>query len=735
MAAIRHHPDKSAVDEAIALDIKDCLDQHNALVKKYRMASEILRKDNTVDVRIRLLKESNDRSRNYELPMASEVAALIVGDFDESYVNRDIIIEKKVGSLKRVHELHKSYLPLQYPLIFHYGNNGFVPKTEHNDASLISTKKKKYLTIREYLAFILMDRNIEDSVLLHSKRLLQQFIIDGFAMVESERLDYIRRHQRELRVDLYKGLADAVTRGETDPSNTGKRIILPSSFTGEPCDKPKTAEDVDRIISAEIPDKDTDPVLYELVTNFMIHGPCGSSNQKSPCMKDGKCSKYVVPYNAQLLWLFQGHLNVEKTNQSRAIKYLFKYISKGHDRVIARIYHNDEPSSSQRDFDEISHYLNCRYISACEGAWRIFSFDIHRRYPSVERLSFHLPDQQAVFYTANDEMPSLVERPRVKESMFLGWLAKNKEDSFARTLTYTEFPQYYTFNKQKREWRMRQRGFSVSRLAHVSPSQGEAYYLQVLLTKMRGPLSYRDIRTVDNVVQPTFRAVCYALGLLQDDQEYIDAVKEAAFWATGQYLRRFFVSMLLCHCLSNPILVWEQTKHLICEDLLSLDDYPSLPKPSSTEFLDTTNNLLLQELSHDKDACAADAARLVASLTNEQIKIFHEVLNAVSRTTDGFYFVYSYGGTGKTFLWNALTAAVRANGDVVINVASSGIAATLLPPGRTAHSRFAIPIDINEDSTCNISHGSPVSHLLRSAKLIIWDEAPMIKRHCVEAVD
>ncbi|XP_028764312.1 uncharacterized protein LOC114722451 [Neltuma alba] len=688
MAAIRHHPDKSGIDEAIAMDIKDCLDQHNALVKKYRMTSEILRQDNTAEVKIRLLRESNNTSKNYELPTKSEVAALIVGDFDESYVNRDIIIEKKAGSLKRVHELHKSYLPLQYPLIFHYGNNSFVSKTEHNDASLISTRKKKYLTIREYLAFRLMDRNIKESVLLHSKRLLQQFIVDGFAMVESERLDYIRRHQRELRVDLYKGLVDAITRGETDASNTGKRIILPSSFTGgarymihnyqdamaickwagypdifltftchpawpeitrlcqkhnlnpsdqpdiltrmfslklaalmkcikeqkifgrikaEPLDKPKTAEDVDRIISTEIPDKDEDPVLFELVTNFMMHGPCGPSNRKSPCMKDEKCSKYfprryaphtiidddgyptyrrrnngtttvkkgiqldnryVVPYNAQLLRLFQGHLNVEKTNQSRAIKYLFKYISKGHDHVIAGIYHNDEPGSSRPDFDEISHYLNCRYISACEGAWRIFSFDIHHRYPSVERLSFHLPEQQAVFYTANDEMPSLIDRPRVKESMFLAWLAKNKEDSFVRTLTYSEFPQHYTFNKQMREWRLRQRGFSVGRLAHVSPSQGEAYYLRVLLTKMRGPLSYRDIRTVDNIVQPTFRAVCYALGLLQDDQEYIDAIKEAAFWATGQYLRRFFVSMLLCHCLSDPTSVWEQTKHLICEDLL-----------------------------------------------------------------------------------------------------------------------------------------------------------------------
>ena len=51
-------------------------------------------------------------------------------------------------------------------------------------------------------------------------------------MVESERLDYYRRHQKEMRVDLYRGLSDAYSRGETDASTLGKKIILPSSFIG-----------------------------------------------------------------------------------------------------------------------------------------------------------------------------------------------------------------------------------------------------------------------------------------------------------------------------------------------------------------------------------------------------------------------------------------------------------------------------------------------------------------------
>ncbi|KAI9085306.1 hypothetical protein K1719_032683 [Acacia pycnantha] len=145
-------------------------------------------------------------------------------------------------------------------------------------------------------------------------------------------------------------------------------------------------------------------------------------------------NRFVVPYNCRLLKLFYGHLNVEKTNQSCAIKYLFKYISKGHDRVIAGIYDVNDGAGSQQGFDEISHYLNCRYISSCEASWRIFEFDIHHRQPPVERLSFHLPHQQSVYYSQTGRMSSLLNNPRVKESMFLAWMEKNKDDPFARTL-------------------------------------------------------------------------------------------------------------------------------------------------------------------------------------------------------------------------------------------------------------------------------------------------------------
>lgn len=99
------------------------------------------------------------------------------------------------------------------------------------------------------------------------------------------------------------------------------------------------------------------------------------------------------------------------------------------------------------------------------------------------------------------------------------------------------------------------------------------------------------------------------------------------------------------------------------------------------------------------------------------------------------FFIYGYGGTGKTFLWKTLSAAIRSKGHIVLNVASSGIASLLLTGGRTAHSRFSIPINLNEDSLCHIKPNSDVACLLKKTSLIIWDEAPMAHKHAFEALD
>ncbi|XP_071699463.1 uncharacterized protein [Rutidosis leptorrhynchoides] len=135
------------------------------------------------------------------------------------------------------------------------------------------------------------------------------------------------------------------------------------------CDKMLEPEDVDEYISAELPDKDEDPELYRLVTEYMIHGPCDVTSVDHdgyPIYKwrdDGRTvnkqghdldNGNVIPYNAFLLKKYQAHINVEWCNQIGAIRYLFKYINKGNDRITACIC-NEET-------DEMKEYYDYRYI-------------------------------------------------------------------------------------------------------------------------------------------------------------------------------------------------------------------------------------------------------------------------------------------------------------------------------------------------------------------------------------
>ncbi|KAI5383749.1 hypothetical protein KIW84_070925 [Lathyrus oleraceus] len=277
-------------------------------------------------------------------------------------------------------EYHTSYLGFQYPLLFPYGEDGYRPNVRHRDKGTNirhfiditqseqnnkdipweEATKRNRLTIREWLAFRIQSRSNEAQTLLRSRRLYQQFLVDGFTMMESERLRWLRKNQSKLRVGKYHNLNEYNSNGETHGSNTDLFItftcnpnwpeiqrllgsvhlkasdrpdiisrvfkmkfdellsdltkksllgkVLAYMYTIEfqkrglphahiliflhPSNKYPTPSDIDRIISAEILDQDTNEELYNLVKTHMIYGPCGFANLSSPCMKDGKCSKY-----------------------------------------------------------------------------------------------------------------------------------------------------------------------------------------------------------------------------------------------------------------------------------------------------------------------------------------------------------------------------------------------------------------------------------------------------------
>jgi hypothetical protein len=142
-----------------------------------------------------------------------------------------------------------------------------------------------------------------------------------------------------------------------------------------------------------------------------------------------------------------------------------------------------------------------------------------------------------------------------------------------------------------------------------------------------------------------------------------------------------------------------------------------------------------KKLAYDQHSLTIDADDAKDGLNDDQCSAYETILNAVTNKDGKLFFVYGSGGTNKTFVWTTLLSRLQGQGKIVLAVASSRIASLLLLGGRTTHSRFKIPIDLHDESTCNITQQMKVVELVRKADLIIWDEAPMMHHRTFEAVD
>ncbi|GKC33163.1 putative helitron helicase-like domain-containing protein [Tanacetum coccineum] len=187
------------------------------------------------NVKIRLLGSRSHDGRQYNLTTANEVATLIVGDFDSMPDERDIIVHENSGNLKTIGELHVSYLPLQYPLLFLYVEDGYRTDIYHKGITDDTPiHKKKYVTMREWFAYRIQDRPNIFSTILNGRIFFQQFLVDGYTMVEAERLRYIRNQNKVLRCETYSRLAQAAESNNPNKKKHGTKYILPSTFTGSP---------------------------------------------------------------------------------------------------------------------------------------------------------------------------------------------------------------------------------------------------------------------------------------------------------------------------------------------------------------------------------------------------------------------------------------------------------------------------------------------------------------------
>ncbi|GJS74718.1 ATP-dependent DNA helicase PIF1-like protein, partial [Tanacetum coccineum] len=274
-----------------------------------------------------------------------------------------------------------------------------------------------------------------------------------------------------------------------------------------------TPSQIDDIIFAELPSPIHDPAGYQVVIEYMLHGPCGKDSRYAPCINDGKCSKHfpksfleetvldedgypnyrrrdnkvtvvkgkftydnkhVVPHNRYLLLKYNAHINVEWCNRSNAIKYLFKYLNKGPDRATIIVEENIRSGTS---------------------------------------------------------------------------LAPKQHE------------------KQK-QWKPMKQRKCIGKIVYSSPTSGERYYLIMLLNVVKGIEGFPQLVTVNNRLCATFKETCFAHGLLNDDKEWSLAIFEASQWALAPQLRDKFVIMMLFYDVSKPHKLWEDNWNALSKDIV-----------------------------------------------------------------------------------------------------------------------------------------------------------------------
>ena len=567
-------------------------------------------------------------------------------------------------------------------------------------------------------------------------------------------------------------------------------------------DKLQDGVDVDQLISAEIPDSTLNPTLHAIVIKQMMHGPCGDMNPNCPCMNaDGTCSKHyprsfadtttvheegypiyrrrddgrtvtigghvldnrwVVAYNPYLTQRFNCHINLEACMTIRAVKYLYKYVYKGHDEAMMRIRQYDD------NHNEIDTYVAGRYVSAPEAFWHIHSFPMQDMSHTITRLAVHLENWQPVVFNEGhegdeaDNLENVLAARAEKDTTLTAWFKTNLDIPATRNLRYVDFVTYYRWDYNKCKWLRRQRRAKkpmLARMFSVSPRHPEQFHLGTLLLHVPGAQSYQDLRTINGIEYATFQEACTALGLTHDDQCWIHALQEAAEVAMPRQLRRMFAWMCIYCELGDPLGLWEAMKHHLIEDYrrrgfseqlsttMALGEIAYILRISnkalSDFYLPDVNVVAYQPPQQHVDIqqCRQQADHLRPTLNDQQLEAGETVLAAVESLQNGdapvprLFFVDGPGGSGKTYLYNYLTQEVLARSIKISCSAWVGIAATLLHCGRTIHSTFRLPVPMLEGKCCGIGPNDPDAESIRATSLFILDEASMISRPALEAID
>jgi len=270
---------------------------------------------------------------------------------------------------------------------------------------------------------------------------------------------------------------------------------------------------------------------------------------------------------------------VEACGSIKSVKYLFKYIYKGHDRASVAMREAGKEDGNG-NIDEIKQYRDARWVTPPEALWRIYGFDLSKNYPPVQQLQLHLPGLNPVLMHKRAKIRRVINRKGVDESMLTAYFEANRTDERARGILYRDFPEHYTWHvtKQGKFWQRRvyKTAGQVGRIISAHPREGERYYLRVLLHNVVGATSYDDLRTVNGILLPSFREAAETRGLIEEDNTLDDCLTEKSLFQMPSSLRRLFATILVFCEPSGVFELWEKHLDAMSEDYQRNNSSPDL---------------------------------------------------------------------------------------------------------------------------------------------------------------
>nr|GEU29273.1 DNA helicase [Tanacetum cinerariifolium] len=371
MTSVGANVDKSInkgkeLKEEIVEGLTQLLDNHNALVQLFRTARNKYMDADIPEFKVRLYSVVG--TRRYELPTSETVGAIVFSDSSAAENDFDLIIEEHSRFPQWVNKLHPSYMSLQFPLLFIYGEDGYKKDMKLADIPGQSTKANKRMSMNMYYSYQIHDPLNHYSLLLRGGKLFQQYVVTAYCAIEQSRLDYIRQKQDDIRSEYLSAHAIcmlitidalAICRVHGSPSffitftcnakwpkieeyikpfpllTTADRAdIIDRIFkrkvrdyinfvrdsntfgdvTGEfqkrglphchsllwinATSRVQQDVDVDKYVCVELPNPISDANTYAVISELMIHGPCGYANPSAACMKDDShCNRnFPKPY-------------------------------------------------------------------------------------------------------------------------------------------------------------------------------------------------------------------------------------------------------------------------------------------------------------------------------------------------------------------------------------------------------------------------------------------------------